>query len=126
MLRAAVTFLTLLSASLPAFSDEWASRSGTCFDWQAYWNVERESSGVFTGFIDLVHVGGPCAAANDTRASANARAVIVGSDFFAITNAGGSQCLWYGTILGEQARGFASCPGSATASSFVLSFKRAN
>src|ERR1700730_16740899 len=122
-MRVILTSLILVSASLPAFGDEWASRSGSCFEWQAYWTVDREQSGGFAGYLDFQHIGGPCVAANDSRASANVRGVIVGSDFFAVSTVGGQpSCLWHGSVRGDEARGFMLCPGNP-GFAFVLSFK---
>jgi hypothetical protein len=126
-MRAILTILILLSASPSALGDEWASRSGQCFEWRGYWTVDREQSGGLVGYIDLENVGGPCAAASDTRLAANFRAAIVGSDFFAVTTMGSAPpCLWYGSIRGDQARGYTLCPGLSQGHTFALSFKRAN
>ena len=126
-MRVILTSLILVSASLPALGDEWASRSGSCFELQGYWTVDREQSGGFAGYVDFVNVGGPCAAPSDSRISANVRAVIVGSDFFSVSTAGGQpSCLWHGSLREDQARGFVLCPGVQQALSFALSFKRAN
>ena len=125
-MRAILTCLILLSASAAARGDEWASRSGNCFEWQGYWTVDREQSGAFVGFVDHQHIGGPCVAAADSRMTANVRAVIAGSDFFAAsTPGGGPSCLWHGSIRGDEARGFVLCPGQP-GMAFVLSFRRAN
>jgi hypothetical protein len=35
-MRVILIWLVLMSASLPAFGDDWASRSGTCFETQDY------------------------------------------------------------------------------------------
>ena len=126
-MRVILTSLILVSASLPAFGDEWASRHGNCFEMQGYWTVDREQSGGFSGYVDFQVIGGPCLAANDSRMSANTRAVIAGTDFFAVTIANGSTaCLWHGSVRGDQARGFVLCPGAPQGMSFVLSLKQAN
>ena len=126
-MRVVLICLILISASLPALGDEWASRSGNCFEWQGFWTVDREQSGGFVGYLDHQHIGGPCVAATDSRMSANVRAVIVGSDFFAMSTPGGQpSCLWHGSVRGDEARGFVLCPGQQGGMAFVLSFKRAN
>jgi hypothetical protein len=126
LLTTSLLTTSLLSTSLPALGEEWASRSGHCFEWQGYWTVDREPSGGWNGYIDFENVGGPCAAPSGGRLAGNAHGVIVGADFFAVTDVGGQpSCLWYGTIRGEQARGYILCPG-AQGQAFALSFKRAN
>src|SRR5262249_1051538 len=124
-MRIFLTCLILLSASAAARADEWASRSGNCFEWQGFWTVDREQSGALVGFLGHQPTGGPGVRGADIRMSANVRAVIVGSDFFAISTPGGqTSCLWHGSVRGDEARGFVLCPGGNWA--FVLSFRRAN
>jgi hypothetical protein len=55
-------------------------REGQCGEWRSIWNVEQ-NQGLWTGFIDHIHVGGPCAAPTGQRARTTVQAIIAGEIF---------------------------------------------
>jgi len=121
-MRAILVSILLILGIVPALGDEWASRNGTCYDWQGYWAVERDPSGVWTGSIDFQQVGGACVAPTNAVASQEVRAVIVGEDFFARRHGGSTACYMHGRIRGDQVRGFEICSGG-TEQGFALHFR---
>jgi hypothetical protein len=97
-------YLVMMIPWIPrANAEEWESRGGNCFDWQGRWQVDRDQSGVWVGNIDFDHVGGPCLRASHSRDTQSVRAVIVGSDFFARREGGGTLCMIQGTVRNEYA-----------------------
>jgi hypothetical protein len=118
-------FLLLIASIAPALSDEWTSRSGQCFEWQGLWTVERDQSGVWVGSIDYQQIGGPCIAGDNSIATSEVRAVIVGEDFFARVITGGSaSCLMHGRVRGVEVRGFSLCTGAMQSLAFALQLRR--
>jgi hypothetical protein len=117
--------LAFVSATSPALTDEWASRNGSCFNWQGYWTVNRDQSGIWSGYIDFQHVGGPCAPASRHVEAYEVRAVIVGEDFFAHrASPTGKSCYMHGRVYGDEVRGSEACTDGAGQFSFAMSLKR--
>jgi hypothetical protein len=120
-MRATLLFLALFAAALPVRAEEWTSRSGSCFEWEGLWNVQRDQTGIRTGFIDMRQVGGSCVGPTDNVMTAEVRAAMVGNDFFAriVLGASGS-CLANGRVQGNNVRGFMLCHGVAQQLTFAL------
>jgi hypothetical protein len=116
----------LMPITSPALSDEWASRTGNCFEWEGYWTVDRDQSGVWIGFIDFQQVGGPCAPPTNSTVTYDVRAAIVGEDFFAHRVFGSTQCNLYGRVRGDQVRGFEICSGVSEPLAFALQLRKPN
>lgn len=124
-MRTILVLLGLIFATAPALGEEWTSRSGHCFEWQGLWVVERDQSGAWVGYIDSQQVGGNCVGADNSTATAEVRAVMVGEDFFArVTTGNAGSCLLHGRIHGVEVRGFTICAGAPQALAFVLRLKR--
>lgn len=104
----AVGLLAFVSLS-PASAEVWQSREGTCGEWRGRWNVEQQPDGVWTGYIDFVQVGGPCAEETGHRARSEVRAVIVGDSFFGSRRIGTEVCSYYGRLREDRARGATFC-----------------
>src|SRR5215218_1426825 len=108
------TFLVaavLLFAS-PAGAEIWTTREGECLDWQMRWDMQQDQSGVWTGWIDHFHIGGPCQRPTGRTHRSEARAVIVGDNVFASRFTGTALCNYTGRMVREnRARGFIICEG---------------
>jgi hypothetical protein len=124
-MRTLLLFLALLAAAAPSSADEWTSRSGNCFEWEALWTVQRDASGAWVGSIDFQHVGGSCTPPNNNVMTGEVRAATIGEDFYAriVLGAAGS-CLANGRIQGAEVRGFLLCHGSAHSLTFALRFNK--
>jgi hypothetical protein len=94
-------FLALMVSTglSPASAEEWVSRHGSCYEWEARWEVRQEQSGVWTGPIDFT---------------------IVGADFFGRRTTGSVVCNMHGTIREIEVRGYEVCSGFTTPLAFVL------
>ena len=123
-MRAIVLSLVVICVAAPAASEQWALRTGQCFEWQGYATMEREPSGVWTGTVDFQNVGGPCVAPTNNIAVNEMRAAIVGEDFFGYRLGAGGACYMHGRARGGQARGFELCQGVPQPMGFALSFTR--
>lgn len=110
-MRAILTGLALVCSITSASAEVWRMREGRCGEWRSRWQVEQESSGVWTGFIEHEHVGGSCSPGGDTLARSEARAAIVGDNFFAIRRNGAVVCSYFGNITGDRVRGVELCDG---------------
>jgi hypothetical protein len=104
-----------------ASADEWTMRLGSCYEWEGTWSVAQEPSGVWVGHIDFVQVGGKCAPRTDDRITMQARAAIVGRDFFFYRTTGSYLCNGYGQLRDEGVTGFEVCQNS-TPNAFALRF----
>jgi hypothetical protein len=120
-MRVLLLVLALFFVAPQAEAEEWTSRSGSCFEWEGLWAVQRDQSGVWNGSIDMRQVGGPCVAPADSFMTAEVRAAIVGDEFFAriVLGASGS-CLANGRVQGTDVRGFMLCHGVAQQLAFAL------
>jgi hypothetical protein len=123
--------LTLVFAMLsvwicPAAADEWNSRHGTCYDWDARWMVREASPNLWVGDIEFHHVGGNCMPGNGTVTWNEARAAVVGTDFFGRRVSGGVTCYLHGTVRGDEVRGFEMCSGAPQPAPFALRFSAAS
>jgi hypothetical protein len=116
--------IVLIGGSTRARGDSWLGREGNCFEWEGYWTVEQEQSGVWVGNIDYLHIGGPCVPPTNKVAVAAVRAVIAGEDFFAVRTSPSVTCHLHGVIRGERVRGYMLCSGSQPPIAFALSFAR--
>ncbi len=118
-LRSAILVLPLFGWLSPTSAATWISQEGDCYQVQGFWAVEQEPSGVWAGDVDYRHIGGDCAAPTGQTQAFEARAAIVGEDFFAILR-GSQTCSLHGRVRGENVRGFGFCLDSKTTAPFVL------
>jgi hypothetical protein len=124
-MRGILASLMVTSALCPAIADEWVSRTGPCYDWEAYWNVERDASGVWVGNADFRHIGGACIAPNQGVVVANeVRAVLAGDEFFAVRTTGFGTCHLHGRVRNNEVRGLELCTGQQPPFAFALRFSR--
>lgn len=106
-------FLFLAAGNSNAMAEEWASRHGSCYEWQGRWTVEQERPGLWVGYIDYVHIGGNCGPGTNATVSFPVRAVIIGNDFFAYRTSGTLPCHAHGQVRAEGVSGFELCTDSA-------------
>ena len=121
-MRSVLAAFALVAGMSPASAEVWFVREGLCGEWRARWNVEQDQSGLWTGSIDHVHVGGPCAQGNGSRVRSAVHATIVGETLFATRQAGATICSYYGQIREERVRGVELCEGVPTRLTFALRF----
>jgi hypothetical protein len=76
--------LLFFACASPALAEVWTVREGECGEWQARWVVDQERSGVWSGSIEQIHIGGPCERRTSRIRRSNVRAVIHGDNVFAV------------------------------------------
>jgi hypothetical protein len=107
--------LLFFACASPALAEVWTVREGECGEWQARWVVDQERSGVWSGSIEQIHIGGPCERRTSRIRRSNVRAVIHGDNVFAVrTTDQGSVCLYAARRTGDglnRARGVFVCEG---------------
>ena len=121
-MRGLLFAVLLIIGMQAAAAEEWAARHGICYEWEARWDVQQEPTGVWIGFIDFLHVGGPCAAGNRQVLTYEVRAAIVGGDFFARRTMGTTVCHLHGHIRGDEVRGVELCSSLPTPFQFAIRF----
>jgi len=98
-------------------------RGGTCGEWRSRWSVEQDRSGLWVGWIDQVHVGGPCGQGNGFKVRSQVQAAIVGEVLFATRQTTTGFCSYYGQIRGDRVGGIELCEGPPTGRwTFALRF----
>jgi hypothetical protein len=80
--------LLFFACASPALAEVWTVREGECGEWQARWVVDQERSGVWSGSIEQIHIGGPCERRTSRIRRSNVRAVIHGDNVFAARRTG--------------------------------------
>jgi len=122
-MRYVLAMLAFVSGASTASAEVWLVRDGRCGDWRSRWHVEQDQSGVWTGVIDLFHVGGSCVQGTGQTARIPVRAVIAGESFFASRGTeNGTMCNYYGRLQGDRVRGVALCDKEAGRWVFALRF----
>lgn len=122
-MRFVLVVLALTVSASGASAEVWFSREGTCGEWRSRWTVEQDQSGLWSGLVDQVHVGGPCGQGNGSRVRSQVQATIVGNVFFATRQTQTGFCSYYGQIQGDRAGGIELCEGPPTNRwSFALRF----
>jgi hypothetical protein len=114
--------LLIITSTSSAWAEEWVSRNGRCYEFEGRWNVTQESSGVWTGFIDFINIGGPCSRRARNVSTNEVRAAIVGSDFFARRSSGTFVCYLHGIVRESEVRGSEMCSGGSKPSSVAIKF----
>jgi hypothetical protein len=121
-MRTLLILAALLSAS-PVLAEIWTSREGDCGEWQARWDMQQDQSGVWTGWIDHFHIGGPCERPSGRTIRSEGRAVIIGENIFASRITGDTLCNYTGRFPREnRARGVVVCEGRKRLG-FVMRFR---
>jgi hypothetical protein len=82
-MRSVLVSLAFLAGTSAAAAEVWLVRDGRCGDWRSRWHAEQDESGVWSGIIDLYHVGGPCIQGTGQTVRIPVKAVIAGESFFA-------------------------------------------
>lgn len=107
-----VLLAALCALASPAMAETWITREGECGEWQARWDVIQETNGVWVGQAEYLHVGGPCAEPTGEIRGSDVRAVIAGSNLFAVRGRpGGGVCTYVMQIGANRGRGFSLCEG---------------
>jgi hypothetical protein len=121
-MRTVLVVVALLLAS-PACAEIWTTREGECGEWQTRWDVQQEQSGVWIGWIDHFHIGGPCERPTGRTLRSEVRAGIAGENIFASRITGDDLCSYTGRLPREnRARGVLICEGGQRCS-FVMRFR---
>jgi len=85
--------------------------------------MQQNQSGVWIGWIDHFHIGGPCERPTGRTVRSEVRAVIAGENIFASRITGDSLCSYTGRLPREhRARGVYVCEGGKR-HSFVMRFQ---
>jgi hypothetical protein len=121
-MRATLFAIITIAGASAASAEVWDMREGMCGEWQSRWNVEQTQDGFWVGFIDHVHVGGPCIRASGKRARSDVRAVLLDETLFGVRHIGGAYCSYYGQRRGDRVSGIELCEGTPMRLSFVLRF----
>ena len=121
-MRKILILAALLSVS-PAVAEVWSSREGECGDWQGRWDMQQDQSGIWTGWVEHFHIGGPCERPTGQTRRSEIRAVIAGENIFVTRMTGDTLCNYIGRLPREnRARGLYICEGGRR-HNFVIRFR---
>ena len=115
----------LVSLASPALSEVWIVREGECGEWRSRWNVDQDQGGLWSGTIDHVHVGGPCAAPTGQTHSTDVRAAVAGDHLFALRSLDDGRICNYVAQLDQsnRGRGVVFCEGNDRRGRFAIRFR---
>jgi hypothetical protein len=118
----ATIFILSTSSTL---AETWVVREGECGEWQSRWEVEQDRAGVWSGIIDSVQVGGPCARRTSATARTEVRASIAGEYLFALRSLDDGRICSYTAQITRPNRGegVVFCERNEHRSGFVIRFR---
>jgi hypothetical protein len=117
------TVFGLMTSS--AAAETWIVREGECGEWQSRWSVEQDQGGLWSGVIDSVHVGGPCARRTSATVRTEVKASIAGDYLFALRGLDDGRICSYTAQFTRTNRGegVVFCEKNEERSGFVIHFR---